>query len=93
MTLHHCINDGRRQRRKATGWREEEEEREAKGRGRRSEERRGEIKGIILTSADFLAHQLPQHVSAAPSNTLCVFHQASLSTGCVRLSYQCVHVS
>lgn len=46
--------------------------------GRERRGRKGEIKGIILTSADFLAHQLPQHVSAAPSNTRSLFRQASL---------------
>lgn len=36
-------------------------------------------KGIVLTRADFLAHQLLQHVSAAPSNTRSLFRRASLS--------------
>lgn len=38
-------------------------------------------KCIVLTRADFLAHQLPQHVSAAASNTHSRFLQASLSNG------------
>lgn len=50
-------------------------------RGANGEEEKERQKGIVLTSADFLAHQLPQHVSAAPSNTLALFHQASQSTG------------
>lgn len=41
------------------------------------------MKGVVLTSADFLAHQLPQHVSAAPSDTLSSSSGISVDGMCV----------
>ena len=52
----------------------------ARGEERREKER---LRGIILTSTNFLAHQLPQHVSGSNSDTHSLFHQASVHRKCV----------